>query len=223
MNEFVCRNNRKRCSKTAEALKKRGFAAYVASSCEEAVALVRSLISPGEKIAAGGSVSLEESGVGALMRSGEYEFIDRSKAADRAQAEQLMREAFFCDTYFCSANAVTEDGVVYNVDGNANRVAAIAYGPKSVIMVVGRNKIVKDLDEAVARVKRIAAPVNADRLSCETYCAKAGECVSLKEKTAGMTDGCGSDARICCDYLVLANQRHKGRIKVILVDEVLGY
>ena len=102
-------------------------------------------------------------------------------------------------------------------------MAAICYGPKSVIIVAGYNKIVGDIDEAVDRVKRTAAPANTTRLSCQTYCREKGECMSLAQGEPGMTAGCGSPARICCSYVVSAYQRVKGRIKVIIVGEELGY
>ena len=124
------------------------------------------------------------------------------------------------DTYFCSANAVTTQGELYNVDGNANRIAAIAYGPKRVIMVVGINKIVPDLEAAIHRVKTVAAPRNVERLGCNTYCQKAGHCMGVD---GGMTDGCGAVGRICSGYLVSGWQRHKERIQVILVGESCGY
>ena len=114
--------------------------------------------------------------------------------------------------YFASANAVTEAGEVLNVDGNANRVAAITFGPASVILVVGSNKIVKDLAAADARVKAVAAPANAKRLSCKTPCAVTGQC-----------ENCQSPGRICCTYVLHRYQRVPGRIKVILVGQELGY
>ena len=110
------------------------------------------------------------------------------------------------------------------MDGNSNRVAAIVFGPKSVIVVAGYNKIVADLDEAVLRVKKTAAPANGCRLHTDTPCEKTGECISCAQgKSAGMTDGCHSGGRMCCSYVVSAAQRHKDRIKVILVGEPLGY
>ena len=117
----------------------------------------------------------------------------------------------------------TERGELYNVDGNSNRVAAILYGPKSVIVVAGCNKIVPDLAAAVRRVKAKAAPENCTRLSCETFCRKTGECVSLRQESSEMPEGCRSEARICCNYVVSAYQRQQGRIKVVLVGEPLGY
>ena len=122
-----------------------------------------------------------------------------------------------------SSNAVTENGELYNVDGNSNRVSALLYGPSSVIVVIGVNKIVKNIDEAVRRVKVCAAPKNTVRLSCETPCSKTGECVSLLREDSKMPDGCRCDGRICCNYVVCAQQRHKNRIKVVIVNEQLGY
>ena len=128
-----------------------------------------------------------------------------------------------CDTFFTSSNAVTERGELYNVDGNSNRVACIVYGPRQVIMVVGKNKIVPNINAAVERVKKSAAPPNTVRLSCDTPCAKLGECVSLSNENAFICDGCHGESRICCNYVISAQQRHKDRIKVIIVNENLGY
>ena len=132
-------------------------------------------------------------------------------------------KAFSADAYFCSSNAVTENGELYNVDGNSNRIAAISYGPKSVIMIVGYNKIVKNIDEAIKRVKTICAPKNCERLDINSYCNSKGECKSYLIENPEICDGCSSDTRICCNYLISSRQRHKDRIKVILVPEILGY
>lgn len=209
--------------KTMKNLEKNNIKAFYAESREEVVPLIKTLINKGESVSCGGSVSLKECGVNTeILGSGDYDFIDRTGL----QGEELRRaygRAFMCDTYFCSSNAVTERGELYNVDGNSNRVACIVYGPKQVIMVVGRNKIVPDINAAVIRVKQKAAPSNTVRLSCDTPCAKLGECVSLSKENAFICDGCKSDARICCNYVVTAQQRHKDRIKVIIVNEDLGY
>ena len=126
--------------------------------------------------------------------------------------------------YFTSTNAVTENGELYNVDGTGNRVAAIVYGPKSVVVVCGYNKIVRDLKEAEMRVKEIAAPANTIRLNKNTYCSKCGVCVSAKDgESTGLAKGCKSEDRICCSYLVSGYQRQKNRIKVIIVGEELGF
>ena len=112
---------------------------------------------------------------------------------------------------------------LYNVDGNSNRVACIVYGPRQVIMIVGVNKIVKDIDDAIYRVKTVCAPMNTQRLDVKTPCNKTGKCISLSKENPYLCDGCGGDNRICCNYVVSAKQRHKNRIKVIIVNENLGY
>ncbi len=212
----------KKIEKTVENLRKNNMEAYVVQNCTEAVKLVEGLLKEGETITCGGSATLAESGVMTLMKSGRYNFIDRSVAKSREETEELYRKSFFAETYLTSANAVTESGQLYNVDGNSNRVAAICYGPKSVIFVVGINKLVRDLDEAVKRVKTCAAPANCVRLGCETPCSKTGECISLK--TGGdMPSGCASEGRVCCNYVVSSWQRVKNRFKVIIVKESLGF
>lgn len=212
----------KKIEKTVENLRKNNMEAYVVQNCTEAVKLVEGLLKEGETITCGGSATLAESGVMELMKSGRYNFIDRSVAKSREETEELYRKSFFADTYLTSANAVTESGQLYNVDGNSNRVAAICYGPKSVIFVVGINKLVRDIDEAVKRVKTCAAPANCVRLGCETPCSKTGECISLK--TGGdMPSGCASEGRVCCNYVVSSWQRVKNRFKVIIVKESLGF
>ena len=118
---------------------------------------------------------------------------------------------------------MTENGELYNVDGNSNRVAAIVFGPKSVICVCGVNKLVKNIDEAIRRVKTKAAPPNTVRLGIETPCAKTGACISLKQEDPDMCAGCHGDGRICCNYVVSAQQRHINRIKVIIIGEEYGY
>ncbi len=213
---------KKRLEKTAEALRRNNMEAYVTENSAEAVEKVRELLHKGDSISCGGTVTLEECGVKELMRSGDYDFIDRSKAQTPEEAEEVYRRTFCCDTFLTSANAVTECGEIYNVDGNSNRVAAIAYGPKNVIFVVGYNKIVPTIADAVTRVKKVCAPANGARLGTGTPCEKTGECISCK--TGGdVAKGCLSERRMCCNYLVSAYQRHKNRFKVILVAEELGY
>ena len=191
------------------------------STKEEAVALVRSLIPHGSVVATGGSASLIESGVMDLLHSQDYRFRDRSDPSLTPQErEEATRAGATADVYLCSSNAVTVNGELYNVDGNCNRISAIAYGPKKVIMIVGINKIVPDLDAAVRRVKTIAAPLNTKRLHCDTYCFHKGVCMGVD---GTMTDGCSSPGRICCNYIVSAHQRYVDRIHVILVGESLGF
>ena len=128
------------------------------------------------------------------------------------------------DTMMEEFNAITENGELYNVDGRSNRVAALLFGPDSVVVVAGVNKIVCDIDEAIRRHKTVAAPANSARLHCNTPCVRTGKCVSLMRQTEeDMCAGCASEDRICASYVISARQREVGRIKVILVCEELGF
>ena len=213
----------KRINKVGENLKKNNMEFYYAESKNDVCKIVKELLNKGDVITHGGTVSMAECGIKELISFPDYNYLDRSKAATPEEAAEIYRKAFFADVYISSSNAITEDGVLYNVDGNSNRIAAIAFGPKSVIIIAGYNKIVKDLKEAEIRVKREAAPPNCVRLDCATYCKEKGECVSLSKADSQIYDGCAGDERICCNYLISAHQRHKGRIKVIIVGEELGY
>lgn len=215
-------NIMKRIEKTGENLRKNNMEFYYAETKEEVSGIVKSLIKEGDVITNGGTMTMAECGLSKLLEAPEYRYLDRSKMTPE-EVKRLYINAFSADVYISSSNAITEDGVLYNVDGNSNRIAAIAFGPKSVIIIAGYNKIVRNLEEAEIRVKRTAAPANCERLSCGTYCSVKGECVSLSKSDREICDGCESDDRICCNYLISAHQRHKGRIKVIIVGEELGY
>ncbi len=211
-------------SKVMENLECNNMKPYYCETSEEALKLVESLLSKGDTVACGGSVTLKEIGAEKLLRSGNYNFLDRAREGITAdEIEQVYRGAFSADAYLMSTNALTERGELYNVDGNSNRVAALLYGPKSVIVVCGYNKIVANTDEAVKRVKEIAAPLNTKRLHTGSYCEAKGECKSLCEDDPFMCDGCKGQGRICCNFVVSAQQRKKDRIKVIIVGEELGY
>lgn len=190
---------------------------YIAQTAEEAVQIAQSILKDGATVASGGSMTLEECGMMKILRSGKYNYLDREAVSDK---KALYRQSFSADFYMCSVNAITEKGELYNVDGNSNRVACICHGPDTVVLIVGRNKIVKDLDEAAAHVKRYAAPANCQRLSCDTPCFSTGVCAGIK---GSMADGCHGDGRICCNYVVTGYQRDKNRIHIILVNEELGY
>lgn len=208
--------------KTAAALEKNNMKAFIAETKEEALAIVKTLIKDGDTVASGGSVTLKETGVSDLLASGKYTFLDRTGLSGD-ELKKCYRAAFSADVYFSSANAITENGELYNVDGNANRIAAITFGPDSVVIVAGYNKIVPDLDAAMRRVKECAAPPNAVRLGLETYCSKEGHCCNMTCSEGDFADGCKSPNRMCCSFLVTSHQRAKDRIKVILVGEKLGY
>jgi len=209
-------------AKTIENLKKNNMDAYYVENRQAALQKVSELIKEGDTVAVGGSVTLFQTGIIDLLRSGKYNFLDRyAPGLTPEQVRQVFIDSFSADVYLTSSNAVTMRGELYNVDGNSNRIAAICFGPKSVIVVVGYNKIVPDIDTAIKYVKQVSAPSNAIRLECETYCAHAGFCQGLYSDE--MTDGCRTDSRICCNYLVSARQRVPGRIKVIIIGEVLGF
>ena len=170
-------------------------------------------------------MSVIECGIDRLLRNECYNFMDRSREGiTPAEQQECFKASVGADFFFCSTNAITENGELVNVDGLANRISSIAFGPKKVVMIVGKNKIVPDLKEAFLRVKKIAAPKNCVRLGKNTPCAKLGHCVSLLDNpNPDFSDGCECDERICCDYMISAMQRHKDRIIVILVNEDLGY
>lgn len=213
-----------RIIRTIKALEANNMLACYCETSDEAREKIKEFISSGDVISSGGSVTLKETGIIDIIKSPDYKYIDRSEVGiTTKEAERRVREAFFADVYFASANAVTENGEVYNVDGNCNRVAAILFGPKSVVLVVGKNKIVANLDEAIVRVKKCAAPPNTVRLDKNTYCKNNGECLSCKNDPTDMTAGCKSPDRICCSYAVLGQQRVKNRVKVVIVGEDLGY
>ena len=208
-------------NKIIENLKNNNMDAYYVTNKAEALALTEKLLKKGDTISCGGSVTLSEVGIDKLMRNGDYNFLDRSKPGLTAdQIDEIYAKTFTADAYLCSANALTEKGELINVDGRANRVSAITYGPKSVICVVGVNKIVKDIKEGFRRVKTVAAPLTTKRLGCNTPCAKTGVCIAVDGDIA---DGCMSDQRICASYVICGRQRLVNRIKVIIVDEKLGY
>ena len=200
-----------RMERTAEALRKNNMEATCVKTAQDVVPAVRALLHKGDVVSNGGSMTLAETGVMDLLRSGDYRFLDREGLTGDELA-RVYREVFSADAYLASANAVTDAGEIFNVDGNGNRVAAIAFGPKKVILVVGCNKLVADLREAETRLETLAAPANTKRLNCATPCRETGVCAH-----------CHSPARVCCTYTVQRFQRQKGRIHVILVGEPLGF
>ncbi len=209
--------------RTMDALNKNRMEAFFTETKEEALKTALSLISDGDTVSVGGSVTLNEVGVLEALKCGKYNYLDRYAASNPTEMHEIFRKSFLADAYFTSSNAVTEQGELFNVDGNGNRVAAMLYGPKKVIVIVGKNKIVKDLDAALLRVKTVAAPLNAKRLNKDTYCVKTGHCVTLDNgNEANLPCGCRSKDRICRDYITMSEQV-PDRVKVIIVNEDLGY
>ncbi len=206
-------------------LKKNNIEAIFAENSAEAVELIRDMLYDGALITAGGSVSLQESGVWELINDKRYSFRDRNrKGITEEEKQAVFKDAIGADFFFCSANAITEQGELVNVDGYANRVTALAFGPKKVIVVAGINKIVANVNEGFLRVKKIAAPKNSVRLNKKTPCSKQGFCIALcNSETPDITDGCQSAERLCRHYAVTGKQASGDRITVVLVNEELGY
>ena len=203
----------KRVEKTLKNLQRNRFDARYVDTSEEAVQAVREMLPQGATVSFGGSMTLQESGIMDMLMQEPVQLLDRNKSGISAeQVKEIYRATFSSDFYLCSTNAVTEKGELYNVDGNSNRVAAMLYGPDHVIVVAGINKIVADVAEAEHRVRTVAAPANATRIGCNTPCVITGTC-----------QDCSSDSRICCNMVVMRQQRHPGRVTVLLVGEALGY
>lgn len=199
--------------RVAEACRRRHFDAYYCASKEEVLPLLLSLIPKDHTVSWGGSETLAELGVTEAVKENGYRVIDRATAATPEERTELMRKALLSDTFLMSANAVSEEGTLINVDGNGNRVAALMFGPKSVIAVVGMNKVVRDTDAAIVRARTVAAPMNVQRFDgLHTPCKATGACAD-----------CKSPDCICSYVTVTRMSRPKGRIKVIFVGENLGF
>lgn len=208
-----------RLERTVTALRANRMDACWVQTKEEALEKALSLIPADAVIASGGSMTLQEIGLIEKIKAEGRSYLDRTTVPPE-EVKAMYRKMFSADVFLMSSNAITENGELYNVDGNGNRVAALIYGPDSVIVVAGANKIVPDINAAIQRVKRTAAPPNTARLHCDTPCSKTGVCAGAK---GDLPAGCRSEQRICCQYVVSAWQRVPGRIKVILVAENLGY
>lgn len=194
-----------------ENLKKRNMDAYYCATKDEALAKALELIPDGDVVSWGGSESLNQIGLIEAVKK-RNKVIDRATAATVEEKQELMRQALLCDTYLMSSNAVSQDGQLVNIDGNGNRCAALIYGPKSVVMIVGMNKVAADLDTAMSRARNTAAPANVQHFpGIKTPCAVTGVCAN-----------CTSPETICCQFVITRFSRVPGRIKVVLVGESLG-
>ena len=174
----------------------------------EALQKALELIPEGSSIAMGGCMSAQEIGLVNALQEGNYHFLDRN----RMEPREALLAAYDADIFLSSVNAMTDDGILVNIDGSANRVSCIAQGPHKVIFLVGMNKICSDLDDAMKRARNVAAPINAQRFGLNTPCSKTGKCFD-----------CKSPDTICCQFLITRFSRHKGRIHVILVNDDLGF
>ncbi len=209
MNEFITKRNELLAIKVIEGLKSRNMSGYYAKDKEAAKELALSLIPEGSSVTMGGAMSAHEIGLVEALKAGKYDFIDRDEYEDKRAA---MLKAYDADVFLSSVNAMTQDGILINIDGNSNRVSAIAQGPKKVLFIVGMNKVCDDVDGAMKRARNVAAPINAQRFGLNTPCSKTGACMD-----------CKSPDTICCQFLMTRYSRHKDRIHVILVNDNLGF
>lgn len=208
MDKNLYTRNEKLAQKVIKGLESRNMTGYYAASKEEALQKALELIPEGSTVTMGGAMSAFEIGLVDTLMNGNYDFLDRNKMEPR----EALLKGYDADVFLTSANAMTEDGVMVNIDGNVNRVSYIANGPKKVVAIVGMNKICDDVDGAMKRARNVAAPTNAQRFDINTPCKKTGACAN-----------CKSPDTICCQFLVTRYSRHAGRIHVILVNDFLGF
>ena len=196
--------------KVIKGLSSRNMTGYYAPDRAAALKQALELIPEGSSVTMGGAMSAHQIGLVDALKEGNYDFIDR---ADYADPREAYLKAYDADVFLASVNAMTDDGVLVNIDGTANRVSAIAYGPKKVIFIVSMKKICSDVDSAMKRARNVAAPINNQRFEKSTVpCKKTGTCMDCKNPDT-----------ICCQFLVTRYSRHADRIHVILVNDDLGF
>lgn len=209
--------NRKKRNKAlgeqvVKALESRNMEAFYVETKEEAKEKALEWIKEGSSVSWGGSMSIAEIGLKQAVCDGNYKVFNRDLGKDREEKRQIEVDAYGCDYFLTSANGISADGILVNLDGIGNRVSFIASGPKHVVVIAGMNKVVKTMEDAISRTRNEAAPINTQRFGLDTPCCKMGTCFD-----------CKSPSTICCQLLITRYSKEKGRIKVILVDEVLGY
>ena len=212
MNENIVKRNELLAQKVIKGLESRNMSGYYAASKEEALKKALEIIPEGSSVTMGGAMSAYEIGLVDAIKAGNYRFIDRENAGTPEEKRKAMLEGYDADFFLSSANAMTDDGVLVNIDGNSNRVSMIAQGPKKVLFIVGMNKVTSDIDSAMKRARNVAAPINAQRFGLSTPCSKLGTCMN-----------CKSPDTICCQFLITRFSRHTDRIHVILVNDDLGF
>lgn len=195
-----------------ENLEKRNMEGYYFESSSECVKAIIDSIPSGSVISWGGSETVKEMGLMEAVHNGSYELIDRTAAQNPEEARQIYAKTVLADYYLMSSNALTIGGELINIDGNGNRVACLIQGPAHVIIVVGMNKIVTDVESGVARVRNMASPANAIRLNKKIPCASTGHC-----------HDCLSPDCFCNQIVITRRSGHEGRIRIYLVAEDLGY
>ena len=198
MDQNRIKRNQMLGAKIVKELTARNMEAYYTDSKEEALKKALELIPEGSSISWGGSMSVNEIGL--------------KEAVCKEDKRKIELAAYDCDYFLTSANAITEDGIMINIDGHSNRVSSIAAGPRNVLMIIGMNKVTRDVDSAMSRARNEAAPINAQRFNLSTPCCKTGACFD-----------CKTPDTICCQILITRYSKTPQRIKVILVNEDLGF
>ena len=208
MDANIIKRNELLAATVIKGLQSRNMSGYYAATKEDALQQALELIESGSSIAMGGCMSAHEIGLVKALKEGNYNFLDRALMDPR---ESLLA-AYDADVFLASANAMTDDGIIVNIDGHSNRVSCIAQGPRKVVFIVGMNKVCSDLDAAMKRARNVAAPINAQRFDINTPCKKTGKCFD-----------CKSPDTICCQFLITRFSRHTDRIHVVLVGDDLGF
>ncbi|MBQ9827220.1 MAG: lactate utilization protein [Lachnospiraceae bacterium] len=193
-------------------LGKRNMTGYYAETSDDAKKLVLDLVPEGATFSGGGSMTVQGMGLYDALREKGCEFIDYMAKRGTPEYKEMYAKATVCDWFFMSTNAMTEDGMLVNIDGSGNRVANLIHGPEHVIIVTGINKICPDLDSAVYRARNIASPPNCRRLNKKTPCVVTDKC-----------EDCFSPDCICNQFVITRRSRNLGRIFVIIVNEELGF
>ena len=212
MNENKAIRNKMLAEKVIKGLESRNMEGFYAETKEEALKIALDLIPEGSTVGWGGSVSVSEIGLKDAVCTGNYQVYNRDICKDPEEKRDTELKILGSDYFLCSTNAITEDGILVNIDGRGNRVAGIIWGPRNVIMIVGMNKVVKSLDDAWSRARNEAAPINAQRFPLQTPCKKTGSCAD-----------CKSPDTVCCQFVVTRYSKIPKRIKVILVNEDMGF
>ena len=202
---------RKRGEILVKNLKSRHFDAWYCENAEAALAKALELIPEGASVSWGGAMSAQQIGLQAALKDGNYAVIDRYAGQTQEERDQATKDAMFCDVYLTGANGLSLDGQMVNIDGTGNRVAATIFGPKTVLVIAGMNKVTDDLDSALKRARTVAAPMNQQRFQLPNPCTVTGTCADCKSETC-----------ICNQIVITRNCRPAGRIKFILVGEELG-
>lgn len=212
MDQNRIKRNQMLGAKIVKELTARNMEAYYTDSKEEALKKALELIPEGSSISWGGSMSVNEIGLKEAVCQGIYQVYNRDTAPTPEDKRKIELATYDCDYFLTSANAITEDGIMINIDGHSNRVSSIAAGPQNVLMIIGMNKVTHDVDSAMSRARNEAAPINAQRFNLSTPCCKTGACFD-----------CKTPDTICCQILITRYSKTPQRIKVILVNEDLGF